>query len=906
MRYNSFLLLTILFCFNTKAQNPNYYWTFDTKDSLIDIINKQKLNIESYKAKIQKIKTPSGYGVKPESSTHLVVTDFLVKTSNLEDFSIEFAFNGRNFLFTTFPKNDFRLNFSSQGIYVIYSVLRNNKVYTERWDISLNGTGITSYYNLANNEWHHFVFVGRKSGDFEIWIDGQSDVLLTKKTSAFDKWVVSGRDGLKMDASIDELAFYTTAIKPELIRQHFYELQIGEHYSSEINSALLSNFIKTSKLSYAIDTMEFAPGYPEYTVQATDQLKRFPEPRFRHGVDISRNFPWMDITYLHRELPGAGGKEFGKVNPKTAERLTDELVNTWNYYIELPTLRMDSVEAKKRYTNPSEIFSTLIAYANAHPQIPVATILMQVQNKPSHAGFDRASPYVTAKNLPDEYYLRDKKKSPIQYNNKKWLSPFTSERLVQKDGLTSAYYINQLAKHLTRKIDMINENGEWFGHKWPQQVLQQSPEVTKFLKITGLDYERFNGWMQNWFDSVYKTTIVNNIPWKNVAFTFYNVSAYNSNYWPEFSERINTNSLLNGTPRSTPSFYPARPDNWRLATGSLNGYGTVAEGRKKEINLGVKYFAPFVCAGWNLEEKNIRPAQWLGLLKAMVMLGADFFHVGYFNVTGKTGWPNGNGPNDPRGYIYQAATPSYAQAIASHAWDFFEKGTLLEDPLSKDGTLSFAFSASSPNHLVLVRKVGKKFLIYGSIQPSSNYKGNAALEARTTINLEGKEISFTIRRQGSMYVLDMSDLSNPIFRQLDSWHQYEHPFYWSNNIAIEGENADLISNAKTLSVRHNTASYDFVRTSTYVEIKTTSTAKFKIPLKRNQPLALSLIIKNEGVNAICLLKTSKGSITKTVPDKGDFIITLDSSDLKNLHLRSGDLLTISAVKGSFLLDKILF
>ena len=111
--------------------------------------------------------------------------------------------------------------------------------------------------------------------------------------------------------------------------------------------------------------------------------------------------------------------------------------------------------------------------------------------------------------------------------------------------------------------------------------------------------------------------------------------------------------------------------------------------------LGIKFFAPFISAGWNLEEKNIRPGQWLGLLKSMVMLGADFFHVGYFNVTGTTGWPNGKGPNDPRGYIYQAAMPAYAQAIASQVWEFLDKGVLLEDPLSKEKRMPFAFAASS-------------------------------------------------------------------------------------------------------------------------------------------------------------------------------------------------------------------
>ncbi|WP_165813822.1 LamG domain-containing protein [Terrimonas sp.] len=795
-----FFYFTVL---TTTAQKPVHYWSFDGRNIFSDTITGQKVINQTDIRKVIKVNGVLNFGLAPSSLDNLLPFNLFRSVPVLNDFTLEFAFKSSQFTFLVFPKQNFRLNFSLNNLYISYTVSRNNKVSKERWDIPLVGSGITSYNNLADNQWHHLALVARKSGSFEIWIDGKTDSLFKKAFPSFDNWVIDGADGFRLDGAIDELAFYASALSRDLIQQHALELKKGQHYSFLVNSAMISQKEKIShRESYIMDEKEFAPGYPNYTVQATDQLKAFPLPRYASGISMPRNFPWMDITYLHRELPGDGGKGFGKVDPQKAVQLTAELANNWNYYIELPTLRIDSATAQKRYESPTDVFSSLIDYANRHPQIQVATVLMQVQNKPAHAGFNQPSPYVTSKKLADKYYLQDKSGKPIVYSNKKWLSPFTSTDIVRKDGLTSAFYINQLAKHLTRKIDMINENGEWFGHKWPQQLLEQSPEVVSFLKKRGMDYDRFSGWMQNQFDSVYRTSILQNVPWSNVAFTFYNVSAYNSAYWPEYRERIRTNSLFKESPRSTPAFYPARPDNWRVASGPSNGYGTVAEGRKKEMALGIKFFAPFISAGWSLEENNIRPAQWLGLLKSMVMLGADFFHVGYFNVTGKTGWLDGKGPNDPRGYIYQAAMPAYAQAIASQVWDFLDKGMLLQDSLSKEKLMPFAFAASSSNHLVLVRKLGKRYLIYGTVQPNSNYKDNAALEALTSINLEGKKISFNIRRQGSMYVFDLSGVQ-PVFYQIDGWHQYEHPYYWDKPYSIEAEVSLLLTNDQRIRVVTN-------------------------------------------------------------------------------------------------------
>lgn len=903
-----FLLFLLHIGFFLTAQPPSFYWTFDKKELLADQLDNKFLNIKNYNAEVKPVAGIKGSGIEPITVNKLIVTNLFKSVKYLSDFTIEFAFKGESFVFTTFPEADFRISFSSSELNVVYSIkLRGGKKRRETWSIPLTGTGITSYHHLNNNQWHHFAFIAKKKGNFEIWIDGKTDPVFTKKIDAFGGWDIKGSDGLRLNAAIDELAFYPAAVSAELIRQHILELRTNKAYSFQINPSLLAQ-IKTLPYQedYSIDEKEFAPGYPEYTVQATDQLKTFPLPRYSTQQKLLPNFPWMAISYLHRELPGPGGMGFGKVSPRKAVELTDELAVNWNYYIELPTLRTDRVSAAKSYTNPSEIYSSLIHYANTHPELPVATVLMEVQNKPDQAGFDSRIPYVRNQQLNSVYYLSNEQKKPIVYNKKKWLNPFHSDTLLKMDGLTSAFYINQLARHLKRPVDIINENGEWFGHKWPEAMLKQSPEVNAFIAKTGMDFDRFNGWMQNHFDSVYKTTVLDHIPWKNTSFTFYNVSAYNSAYWPDYAERIMTNGLFNGSPRSTPAFYPARPDNWRLASGPLNGYGRIAEGRKKEFALGVRFFAPFVNAGWNLEEKNIRPAQWLGLLKSMVMLGADFFHVGYFNVTGSTGWPNGKGPNDPRGYIYQAAMPAYAQAIASRVWDFLEKGELLEDTLPTQSNMPYAFATSAPNHLVLVRKWNNQYLIFGSVQPNSNYRGNAPLEASTSITLEGHKITFNIRRQGSMYVYDVSG-KEPVFYQLDGWHQYEHPWYWSKSVEVEAENIEGFSGLKKITERQSSSIYDFSTFNTYVLIDTDEISAIRLPSRRDsRALLLSLTLKRGNGAPVLRLKTTSGEIKKEIPSTDLFELKLTDQELKILQLKAEDELSLSVEKGSILLDKLVF
>ncbi|MCM5527628.1 LamG domain-containing protein [Parasegetibacter sp. NRK P23] len=882
------------------AQAPVSYWTFDRGDGTKDEVGGKIVNVTNYKPAPIKGAAAKGNGWLG-SGNAIILTNILKTNAPLGDFSIEFFFKGESFSFSTFPSVDFRFRCIQGAFIVDYTPVRKGKPVKEQWKIDLNGSGIGSYSNLANNEWHHIVLVMSKTGQLTIWIDGQTQPLLNKKIEHYVQLSVNSPDRFTFNGALDELAFYDKVLDARLIAQHHFEVLQGKSYSFEINGNTLQKAVSKQQDAGEgkPDPMEFAPGFPNYTIQAYEQLRSFPLPRYSKSKPLPRNFPWMDINYLCRELPGAGGKGFGKQIPAKAVAISRELAVNWNYFLEIPCFRVDSIAAMNRYT--TGVAQALIAHANENAALPVATILFHVQNKPLHIGLAGAKPNVLSQTLPNKYYIRNASGQPVILSGKKWLSPLAPQDFIVQDGLNAAFYLKQLKKHLKRPFGAINENGEWFGHMRPASLLNRDPAIEAFRIKNGYTNEQLNGWMQNRFDSVYKATILREIGQseKDLIFSFYNVSAYNPSYWPDYAMRIRTNSSVNGSPRSTPSFYPARPDNWRMSSGPLNGYGRVAEGRKREIELGVKFFSPFVAAGWSNEEKNIRPAQWLGLLKSMVMLGADFFYTGYFNVTGKNGkWPDGVGPYDPRGYAYQAVMPSYAQAVASYFSDFLEKGALVGENRPLPYNLSDNYG-----HLVMVRKLGAKYLIFGAVQPTSNLKGNAPIEDVASFNLDNKTYRIKIRRQGSMYLLEEKETGNPVISQLDEWHQYEHPYFWSPDLKIEAESSEEITNGKIVTDRNGKPANDFSDFVTFVKCVNGGRITFEVPEKRNTAYKCVVRIKGNREGAMLKISANGKSIEKITGGSGWTEISLSFEELQRLAIKKGSEVSLS---GSMDIDWVKF
>ena len=840
----SFLLV---FALMSRAQAPLYKWTFDNGDLLNDQTGKKKLDIEYYHCKLKFERNLQRSYVETTNSNCLVPIN-IFQGLTLNEFSFEFDFNGQQFLYTTFPKQTLLIKFEYDYIQFITTITTDGQEVADNWIIRLNGDNVPSFSALADDNWHHIAFkASALDGMKEITVDGKYYSGLQKKIETKGHFIFKSNDGFKSFSKLDELEFYDRYKGSDVSGNRYVT---GQQQLRE----------KADKHSQ-FDSLEYAPGYPEYNVRAIDQLKAFPSPRMPVSSKMLRNFSWTNINYFHRELAGAGGKGFGVVNPSAAANLAEEMVVNWNYYLELVTLRQDSQSVHKIYSDKGSVENALIHLANSRPDFPTSTIVMQAQINPLHAGFESAKPYIFSQQLPDLYYLRDEKAMPIISQGRKWLSPLAPLDIIEKDGLTTGFYLRQLQRYLNKPITYINENGEVFGHMRPENLLNLDPAILQLKKRLGLSNSEFNGYFQYRLDSTYKVNLLRSSGDSQSLFSIYDVSAVNPGFWPAYSERIFTNSLFNERPRSTPSFYPRTPDNWKIGRGPDIGYGVLADGRKTEIKLGVKLFAPFVSAGWSNEESNIRPAQWLALLKSLVMLGADFFHVGYFNVTDSKGqWPNGKGPYDPRGYAYQVAMPVYAQAVAAMVMPFLIDGELL-NPVHTEEYRQYRFKGKSENELILVRKLHNRYLIYGSIQPNSNFKYNIPDRKLTSIDLQGETVQFEIRRQGSMYILD-NDGPRPVFYQLDGWHQYEHPYFWKKEINIE---AELFTDCKSASIQTEKADsgLNFTKFVSYVTVKKNGIVSYLISTRKEGEYNVKLKVRSKSEAGISVSIGAKNYKART-------------------------------------------
>ena len=208
--------------------------------------------------------------------------------------------------------------------------------------------------------------------------------------------------------------------------------------------------------------------------------------------------------------------------------------------------------------------------------------------------------------------------------------------------------------------------------------------------------------------------------------------------------------------------------------------------RELELSLGDNLNSPFICASWyNSEEQGVRPAQYLGLLKLLGILGSEFFYNAYFpNVNTKSvnGVKVSLPAQLPENWVWQASMGPYAQAIISRYEDVLRNGQVLlgNMPFGSQGTEKVAngymsgyqFYSGNPNKLVMVRKHNtlNKWVIGTTVQDNINTNNTPELEQITTITLNGEELTFNSRKQGSTYLYDKSDTSNTIFYQLDGWN----------------------------------------------------------------------------------------------------------------------------------------
>jgi hypothetical protein len=272
---------------------------------------------------------------------------------------------------------------------------------------------------------------------------------------------------------------------------------------------------------------------------------------------------------------------------------------------------------------------------------------------------------------------------------------------------------------------------------------------------------------------------------------------------------------------NTNNLYLGNTENWNAAPSASNmGLLNMRRGLLKSYKvLGEKHFSPYITpttykgqteTQW--EEyfgKDIRPGQWLGMLKYASVIGAEYFYSFYardYDDDVPHFYDSGNNN------IWQGTTPAYAQGITSRFMDIFRRGKLLqgsaEYPTETNYTL---FDNNVPNLLIAAKKLNNSYIISANIGVNSNnyYDINGdntpdrASSLEETAHFMLKEygpnnsiteypLTLNARRQGSVYYYErkVNDGDEVIFYQLDGWHQYEHPFYWTKDFVFEAELLD--------------------------------------------------------------------------------------------------------------------
>lgn len=639
----------------------------------------------------------------------------------------------------------------------------------------------------------------------------------------------------------------------------------------------LSSLFPAKQQQEALDTLEFAPNAPLVNLSALNQLMDFPAAQFKANHHLLPNFLWMDPAYLGGLLqPGY------KTNQcvKRSTELQAELAEYWHYYFLVNT----NLKAYKTYRDTNTFTGAWVKYANLHQELPIAAISFWAQIQPNKSGGNctAKTAYVYNNQLPDSCYVHNKKGALI---SRKYASPITPVAALECDFLTQSMYVDSLLNALKRPLQMINENGEVFRLYEDDFLENDKRIVAQKNKFPDLNWNEFQAMKRFEKELAYRNSFMLKPVLANCLYSEYAIDGQNK-YRHDYKTMRKINSQLNNQYYSTPDFYPRYPDNWKKWKGPWHGLKWLEISRTTELELGDNLFSPFVAAGWDsIEANNIRPAQWLGLLKILGAMGAEYYYSGFFNT--------GKAVAKAENYIWQAVMPVYAQAITSYYEDLLRDGSMV-----KNDTYIQYPESDVP---VVIRKSNAKkiWLIACSWQTGTNNNKNSAIEKVVKIDLGHISIKVNARRQGSVYIYSEEGPATT-FYQLDGWHQYMHPYYWSKTVSLE---AELYANKIiTTSTKQN----DYTAFSAAAVIDTDLNIPFEFHSTIKKINSIIIWVKNDvAANSLQIYLDKIGCGSIALEKNTSYVkYRIDIPANQNELMNGKHVLNIKALTPGILIDKI--
>jgi hypothetical protein len=781
--------------------NPQVYYTFDNASPLTPTIGTTSLTAGSYTLNSGGL--VGKYVTLPRATNQQMTGQAVPVTTGI---TVEFLFKAEdgwdeNRDPIMFWIGNMNVRFAWPNILFYTSASSGNDNMTI--DLQRVGPATWSYYRKG---WHHMAFTYNASTGYKaMYIDGTSPSGFNKTlaggtiTAASDQrlYIGSNQTFQSGTVSIDEVAVYNQAISANEVYGNYRSALAGQHYTFTSTTPPAAPAVTAG-----LDINEFPLGYvlgssnsnSVSTPQLT-QLKNYPRPRYRIGTTAPPNFNWMAIDYMSGYFqPGVTQR---MVND-TAEGISLELCANWNYYFLInPNLNSTN------YTDTTTMEGKLVAVSNRNRQYKTSAISFWVQQNPRRYGFTANGEYMTWQNCPANNYIRNSGGAFVGANGAvsttKYRSPASPLDSIKLDASTYRRNLSFLASAMTDTLNLINDNDEILT-LFDSTVLRADPTILAAMGSAGFgnmrQYAAFG--YQNMFKLLKDSVRTNITAFANTGFSMYQVDGWDGSisqipyYRWNFAQykKCNEDPYFGNT--STFDFYPRYVWNWRKNAGAWRGLQPWIESRNVEQLSLVKYNTPFVGAGWNVnEEQNMRPAQWLGLLKVIGMMGARSYYTGYFNEAASYTPPNPP-PADPKGYIWQAATPSYAQAACDWVMDNAYTDTLLAGDVPNNYQFptcnGWRFYSGSEEILTAIRKKNSsnQYAIATAYVNSTSMIGGTPLVDTAVFTLQSKTIQLQTRRQGSVYCLDLNK-DTAVVIQYDDWHEYKHPQRWSQDMYVQAE-----------------------------------------------------------------------------------------------------------------------
>ena len=684
-------------------------------------------------------------------------------------------------------------------------------------------------------QWHHIALVrDAHKGTQAIWIDGERQPAMLNASARASAAGIGDVGELLLDAGsstalcagIDEVAVYPTALSDSLIYAHSQDALVRRqpYSTTDPGGAVPQTVYPNASNASFFDAAEFTPGtvlpspgshfHPggggnntacDDCLSCLDQLTFAPDPQYDAAAaakyKLKYNFNWMDpYHYMAGDWPRT------REHFNISKAIVELLASRWRYGLQLTRTAADA--------------NATIAMANAQPDVPLHAVIPGERGALANHSLPKGC-YMQNANGQFITILGD----VIPAGEPPTLRPMSAataaaqncpDSIFAKDDgdAVRAQFAPLAAAGLRRPIDVLNSDGEVFIGLMSHRTPPAPAEYWNYSldAVSAADYAASGA--PNWetFFSQWRVRLTTNWKkeimapleadvFKGARFSMYEVMGDNPYFgnwsvtraigdpWPD--------AAAGGKPTyySTFDFYLQHPAQWWPGAGPDHGIGWAQTVRRSERALGDELFSPFVAAGWwGQEEYNLRPAQWLGLLKVLGVWGAEFFYTGFFSLRQPF--------QNPQNWCWQAMMPSYAQALLSVAAPFvFEGSLVLNDEnttfaMDDDGTqASPLLWAGAPNVVALARAHAGAFLIVCTAQRLSNAKGNLAANggkgrpgfasrlvlpaAAAAAAGAPPTVELFCRPQGSVYVYAKNATTGDFgLTQIDEWHGAGHPLAW--------------------------------------------------------------------------------------------------------------------------------